>query len=179
MQEGFFNSIMGISNPEGETNYWSYWSWNGREWVFKETGAGDSTVYPGTIEAWYFTSWEEFPSFPPVFIPDANSICNASILKVYGDQPYLDYNDLYEFVIQEVNPPLSLEEEEPAETETAAPAAPEPTKVEEVKETPPQDGLTTEKEETEPLSNIPLLIIVAVGGVILVVVIFLVIKKQK
>lgn len=94
IQDGFVNSIMDISNPQGGTMYWSYWRWNGREWVFNNTGASGSVVYPGSIEAWYFTSWEVYPSLPPDFIPILDQICNQPVLRNFSDQPYLNYWNL-------------------------------------------------------------------------------------
>lgn len=95
-QDGFMNSILGISNPQGGTMYWSYWHWDGREWVFNNTGAGDSLVLPGSIEAWYFTSWEIYPSPPPAFVPHLGSLCESSVSKNFAVQPFLHYYDLYE-----------------------------------------------------------------------------------
>lgn len=93
-QDGFMNSILGLSNPQGGIMYWSYWHWDGREWVFNNTGAGDSRVFPGSIETWYFTSWEMFPSLPPDYVPHFNAICGRHIPKNYGIQPNLHYYDL-------------------------------------------------------------------------------------
>lgn len=95
-QDGFMNSILGISNPQGGTMYWSYWHWDGREWVFNNIGAGDSQVLPGSIEAWYFTSWEVYPSLPPAFVPQFGSLCESSVPKNFAVQPFLHYYDLFE-----------------------------------------------------------------------------------
>lgn len=94
LQEGFMNSIMDRSNPPGGTMYWSYWHWDGRDWVFNTTGIGDSVVLPGGIEAWFFTSWELFPSPPPDFVPHFSRICDQPLLKNHATQPYLHYYDL-------------------------------------------------------------------------------------
>ena len=47
--DGFLNSILGMTNPEGETLYWSYWYFDGREWNFYSTGAGESQINPGQL----------------------------------------------------------------------------------------------------------------------------------
>jgi prenyltransferase beta subunit len=94
VKDSFMHSILEISNPQGGTMYWSYWHWDGREWVFNNTGAGDSRVSPGSIEAWYFTSWEMFPSLPPEFVPDISTICGRPIPKNYAIQPNLHFYDL-------------------------------------------------------------------------------------
>lgn len=94
IQEGFTQSILGISNPKGETNYWSYWYWDGREWMFQSTGASTTAVFPGTVEAWHFTSWELYPSLPPQFSPNFEEICGVTQLANYQQQPFLDFNDL-------------------------------------------------------------------------------------
>ena len=83
--EGFVESIMDISNPAGETNYWSYWQWDGNAWTFSNAGAGDTTVLPGSIEAWHFTSWEIFPSLAPDVAPDLSALCETPVLKNYAD----------------------------------------------------------------------------------------------
>jgi squalene cyclase len=93
-QDGFMNSILEVSNPQAGTMYWSYWHWDGREWVFNNTGAGDSRVFPGSIEAWYFTSWEMFPSLPPEFVPNLSTICGHPTPKNYAIQPNLHFYDL-------------------------------------------------------------------------------------
>jgi hypothetical protein len=95
-QDGFMNSILNLSNPQDSTLYWSYWHWNGREWVFNNTGAAESEVLPGSIEAWYFTSWERFPSLPPEYTPHSSVICGENIAKNYTVQPYLHYYDLHQ-----------------------------------------------------------------------------------
>jgi hypothetical protein len=105
-QDGFLNSIMDISNPEGETNYWSYWYWDGREWQFQNTGASNTRVLSGSIELWHFTSWEQFPSLPSEYIPDIFEICGEEILTDYSQQPYLDYNNLFSNALQK---PIDVE----------------------------------------------------------------------
>jgi hypothetical protein len=178
IQEGFLNSIMGVANPEGETNYWSYWSWNGREWVFQNNGAGDSTVLPGSLEAWYFTSWETFPSFPPDFIPDMGQICGVELLKNYTSQPHLDYNDLYDVIMQEVQPPM-IDQGEPEENMTAAPTgtsdAPATKNIEPSSRVDPSSS----SDEEPPQSSLPVVIIAGVGGLVLIVVSVILFKKRK
>ncbi len=178
MQEGFLTSIMNVSNPDGETNYWSYWSWNGKEWVFKNSSAGDSKIFSGTVEAWHFTSWETFPSFPPDFIPHIDRICGSEILKSYTSQPYLNYYDLFNVEMQEVKVPLAVQDESvesmtttPADSpRTEMPADPEPTSISE---------LTPVLREEETPSNLPLMIIAVTGGLVLIVVLVILIKKNK
>lgn len=96
INDGFIDSILDVSNPPGGTNYWSYWSWNGREWAFSNVGVNESKVLPGSIEALYFTSWEIFPSSPPEVIPYLNSVCDLDFQKNYQVQPYLHLYDIEE-----------------------------------------------------------------------------------
>ncbi|MFN2303815.1 MAG: hypothetical protein ACK2TV_08800, partial [Anaerolineales bacterium] len=94
-QEGFINQILEISNQEGETNYWSFWRWDGRDWEFYNTGIAETIIQPGSIQAWYFTSWERFPSLPPDFTPNIEYICPDHLLVNFTDQPYIDFNNLF------------------------------------------------------------------------------------
>ena len=178
IQEGFLNSIMGVVNPEGETNYWSYWSWNGREWVFQNKGASDSTILPGSLESWYFTSWETFPSFPPDFIPDMGQICGVEILKHYTSQPHLDYNDLYDVTMQEVQPPIK-DQAEPEEKSTAAPTESPAAATEEIIETTSHVDPSLSADEKSPQSSLPLVIIAGVGGLVLIVMFVILFQKRK
>lgn len=178
MKEGFINSIIAVGNSEGQTNYWSYWAWDGREWVFKNSSASDSQVSPGTIEAWYFTSWEKFPSLPPTFIPDMGQICSADILRTYKAQPHLDYNDLFDVPMEKIQSsvPIQKESDESArETsiETSNTVTPE------ISETtsPIESNQTPEPKRGQ--SPIPLMIISVVGGMVLIIILVTLIKKKK
>jgi len=91
---GFVTSIMNITNPDGETNYWSYWRWDGREWVFNNIGAAETDLPAGAIQAWHFTSWEQFPSLPPDGIPNLSEICGQLTLKNYNEMPNINYTDM-------------------------------------------------------------------------------------
>ena len=170
------NSILGISNEEGETNYWSYWQWNGREWLFKNVGAGQSAVLPGSIEAWHFTSWELFPSLPPTFVPNLGEICEANILKNHAVQPYLNYGDLASALSQDTQEtdPVEIEiGEEPAFTQS-----PEPTLMEtSPPETTNEPSETIENEQSE-LSLLPIFIIVGIG-IVLVIMAILVLRRTR
>jgi len=182
IQDGFINSIMDISNPQGGTMYWSYWRWNGREWAFNNMGISDSIVYPGSIEAWYFTSWEVFPSLPPDYVPNLNQICDQTTLRDYSDQPNLNYWNL--------NPtPFVLIDEEP---ETQEPILIEPAEdleeihepildetVEEVEQIqqPTPSGISQDTEAT-PRSTLPFIIIGVAGAFVLLTIIALLIKKK-
>jgi prenyltransferase beta subunit len=182
IQDGFINSIMDISNPSGGTMYWSYWRWNGREWSFNNIGISDSVVYPGSIEAWYFTSWEVFPSLPPDYVPNLNQICNQTVLRDYSDQPSLNYWNL--------NPtPLISIDEVP---QTQEPILDEPAEdLEEVRE-PIQDESVEEVEQIQqptpaeisqdagetPRSTLPLIIIGVAGTIVLLTIAALLIKKK-
>lgn len=168
-QEGFINSINGLGNnaEEGETNYWSYWSWNGREWAFQSVGAGDSVVHPGTVEAWYFTSWEIFPSLPPNTIPVLSVICESDkLLKDYNLAPYLGYTDLYNEYDASIEPAEVSVEPTEAASEEVAPTA----QVEAPPEAPAED---------EPLSMTPIIILGVLAVVIIIVVISLSKKNKK
>lgn len=171
--EGFVDSIMEIANTEGETNYWSYWAWNGSEWVFSNMGAGESEVLPGSIEAWHFTSWEIFPSLPPDVVPNLQVICEAPVLKNYAVQPSLGYSDLY---------PVELAQPEEAEPEEVA----EPVEATEepVENTPPTESATistaatpTAEPEEASRSQTPIYIIVGLAVLALIVIVLLLKRK--
>ncbi len=103
---GFIISIMDISNQDGETNYWSYWHWDGREWVFNNSGASDTEVPAGAIQAWHFTSWEQFPSLPPDGIPNLIEICGQLTLKNYNEMPYINYADITKQTSEQPSKPI-------------------------------------------------------------------------
>lgn len=168
--QGYVESIMDISNPDGETNYWSYWSWDGNAWIFSATGAGDSSVLPGSIEAWHFTSWEVFPSLPPDGVPVLSEICSAPILKDFNTQPNLSYSNLYpgKLVKQEIT--------EPIQTETSVQATGQPSTV----TLPPDTVEPLPKPDQEPgPSNLPIFIIAGVGLVVVCLIVFILVKKRK
>lgn len=173
VEEGFINSILGVSNPEGETNYWSYWTWNGQEWAFQPTGANDSVVVPGTVEGWYFTSWEIYPSLPPDTLPVMSTICESGrLLKDYNIEPALSYNDLYhaEAAVIVDEPVVDSTEEIVEGTEgTPATAVPE--------EAPTQEAQAPDSES----SSLPLTPIIILGAlaVVIVVVILSINRKNK
>lgn len=169
--DGFVSAILGLTNPEGETNYWSYWAWDGREWVFKETGASGSEVLPGAIEAWHFTSWEQFPSLPPDVIPEMTAICEQANLKDYNAQPNLGYFDLYPAVSTQPAP------SEPTAAPTAAEAA-QPAAATATAAATSTSGPTAAENESKILSILPLLVI-GILGVGLVVVIVLIVTGKK
>lgn len=173
IEEGFLSSIMDVANLEGETNYWSYWSWDGRAWAFKNSSAGDSTVVPGTIEAWYFTSWEIFPSFPPDFIPDINQICPSEGLKTYSNQPHLDYNDLFDVSLEDVEPPRIPQENDLIKSTTT------PEGSQETLEPTTLTEPTSVADEGETQSPLPLFIIAVVGGLGLMVILVILLKKRQ
>ncbi len=177
-QEGFLNSIMGIANSEGETNYWSYWSWDGREWIFQNNGAGDSIVFPGSLEAWHFTSWENFPSYPPDFIPDMSQICGEEILRHYHSQPHLDYNDLFKVEMPEVLPPMEGQDG-PVSNETAISTETSPEETEESNQPTLSADPSLAPAEDTPQSTLPLLIIAGVGGLVVVLVFVILLKSRK
>lgn len=155
-EDGLINSIVHISNPEGETNYWSYWFWDGRDWIFQSTGAGDSVVLPGTVEAWHYTSWESFPSLPTEFIPDINDLCeelNDDLAVNFTQQPHLNWNNLFPLPLQlsdnftpDTIEPIAEATQEPAEVSTDETPAETPGKIKE------EPALNTKPEETEQIS---------------------------
>ncbi len=164
--EGFIGSINGISNADGETNYWSYWAWNGQEWTFQNSGANDSVVLPGSVEAWHFTSWEVFPSLPPDTLPVLSSICETGeLLKDFNVEPNLAYSDLYNDVVSSFVPAepgeITVEPTVDATEESAGEV--EPTVVEQTEAAP-------DTTESETLSVIPFIILGGLAVVILVVV---------
>ena len=182
IQDGFINSIMDTSNPQGGTMYWSYWRWSGREWTFNNMGISDSVVYPGTIEAWYFTSWEVFPSLPPDYVPNLNQICNRTVLRDYSDQPNLNYWNLNptQFVlIDEVTETQEPVLDEPAEDieEIDEPTLDETVEdVEQIQQPTPSE-ISQEAEESTP-STLPLIIIGVAGTLVLLTILALLTKKK-
>jgi prenyltransferase beta subunit len=187
--EGFVNSIAGISNPDGGTMYWSYWYWNGREWKFHETGAGETMVLPGLIEAWYFVSWETFPSPAPSHLPQLTTICGEDALKHYASQPFLSFNDIN----PEFTTNMETMEEEPAVTEPtetiqeteATEDIETPAEVTETELPPTEESLTEipieETEQSEAIeseqSSLPLIIIAVVGAAVVIAVILVIRRK--
>ncbi len=156
-QDGFLDSIMHRSNPQDGTLYWSYWHWDGREWIFHTSGAGDTDVLPGSLEAWYLVSWERFPSPPPEYTPNIKVICGENQLKNYAAQPYLHYYDLNKTAAS-VNQTLKF---------TVQPYS--------------QDIESTAEElqsETKPLSTTPLIIIGVLGILVITLFVWLLIRKK-
>ncbi len=174
---GMIKNILGISNPEGETFFWSYWSFNGREWIFRNTGAGDTQVVPGSIDGWHFSSWEVNPSPPPNFLPDLSTICEVEILKNYSNQPYLNYADMFlDFeVVEQVSNPHEDEQVIEA-TEEPSPNA-EPAGAEDAEE-----QTQTEKESVvseESLSRLPIYVLIIVGIAGIAVILFFILRKAS
>jgi hypothetical protein len=165
---------MDMSNPAGETNYWSYWQWDGNAWTFSNAGAGDTTVLPGSIEAWHFTSWEIFPSLAPDVAPDLSALCETPVLKNYADQPNLAYSDLFS---NELETPVI---EEPIETEEPITATETPAETADPSEAvnPTEETIVDEPEVIER-SQLPLYLIGGAFVVVLVVVILMLVKKRK
>jgi len=168
--EGFVNSIMDISNPEGETNYWSYWHWNGTEWVFNNVGASESEVLSSSIEAWHFTSWEIFPSLPPDVLPNLDVICGTSVLKNYAVQPYLNYIDVHPLpIIGSAEAESGAESPTESTTATLTPAA-----------TVESTSTTAAEVTTAPVhSTLPIFIISGIGLIVVVIIVFILMKKRK
>lgn len=169
--DGFISSIMDVANADGETNYWSYWRWDGREWQFNNVGASESDVLPGTVEAWYFTSWESFPSLPPTFLPDLNTICEQPFLKSFPSMPYLSYLDVF------ADEPSTAEPDVQPEPMIEATEA-EP--INAVDEPAASETTSTPVENVEEArSPLPLIIIGVVGLVVIIMIIVLVVRKKK
>ncbi len=166
--EGFINSINEISNPEGETNYWSYWHWDGKAWVFNNTGINDSDVLPGTIEAWHFTSWERFPSLPPDVAPSLSDICNEPVLKNYTVTPFIDYSDLFKAKAVQDYQTVTESTASQGDTPTSEP-----------------EGIATEmpteaaQDQAPVRSVLPIIIIGVVALVVLIVIVSIVTKRRN
>ncbi len=173
-QDGFMSSILGISNPEGGTLYWSYWHWNGREWVFNTSGAGDSEVFPGSLEAWFLTSWELFPSPPPRSIPDLDKMCGAEVLKNYSVQPYLNY---YELDIRQEIVSSAGERTETEIFENTQEAQVSPTDLDEAPAL--AEPIIPDNVDQEPVRSLVPIFIIAAVGLSMLFVIILILKKQK
>lgn len=166
-KDGFMNSLMDVSNPDGGTMYWSYWGWDGREWGFKNSGASDSLVKHSSIETWSFVSWEVFPSLPPEFIPNLNEICGFFILKDYRLQPYLNYKDLV-WTKPDTIP-------DAASAPTTDPIKP----LDETGETtPPAQVVPVSEQASEARSIIPVLIIAGVGLVSVAAILIIIMRKR-
>jgi len=166
-QDGFMNSISDLANPDGGSMYWSYWEWNGREWFFKNTGAGEANVTHSSIEAWFFTSWEVFPSLPPTYIPNLREICEMPILKDYSIQPYLAYQ---EYLLSDQSFDQTSDQ-----NPTLEPSPPENA----INETQVPNPTTEPNEEPEvQRSFIPVLIIGGVGVVLLIAILYYSRRKQ-
>ncbi len=182
-QDGFMNSILEVSNSQGGTMYWSYWHWNGREWAFNNVGAMDSVVLPGSIEAWFFTSWEVFPSPPPDFAPNINAICEVNVLKSYPAQPFLSFYDLNPYA-ENLEQVTSFTAGQPVEETGLTPAAEPETESNATATAEPQSKSTeevivttpAEPEERPPLT--PIIIIVAIGLALLVIIVWVLSRKK-
>ena len=173
---GFVNAIGGFKNPKNGTLYWSYWYWDGREWQFYETGADQTKIFPGSIQAWYLTSWEEFPSKPPAYKANLSDICGTDVLKNYKTQPYLNYGDLFKsqddnFIQQETEDLPVSNETTPSESDVLKTG--EPVSDQNPEETQPQ------KEEMEKINLLPLLIISVLGITLAILVYFKLTRKPS
>ncbi|HCU56713.1 MAG TPA: hypothetical protein DF984_00535 [Anaerolineaceae bacterium] len=169
--EGFIESIMDISNPDGGTNYWSYWQWNGNQWVFSNAGAGDTAVRTGSVEAWHFTSWVIFPSLAPDVVPNLSAMCETPVLKNFTEQPFLSFSDLYPDDLSVSIEVESVTTEEPAEG-TASPSEP-------TNEETPAEVTSVEEPEASERSSLPYYLIGGASIIILIVVILILKKKGK
>ncbi len=173
IKDGFIDSILDVSNPRGGTNYWSYWSWNGREWEFSNVGVNESKVLPGSIEALYLTSWEIFPSPAPEIVPFLNHICEQYLLKNYQVQPYLHLFDIEEEFNSESSI-VALQITPDEESESTQIEINDSSTLETPQElTSPPQGVVHEQKS---LSLIPIIIIGLVG---LGIVVFLIIWSIK
>ncbi|MDY6867747.1 MAG: prenyltransferase/squalene oxidase repeat-containing protein [Chloroflexota bacterium] len=161
LEEGFLTSIMGEGNPQGETLYWSYWFFDGREWNFYNAGAGDTIVQPTAIQGWHLTSWERYPSLPPDVVPNLSKICEAEILKSISVQPYLNYEAVTNPFETQKGPASLVSIEESTPSEEAANITEE------------TSTLTSQKER----SSLPLYIIGG-GGIIIVAAILIILLKR-
>jgi len=179
-QEGFMNSIMGIENPEGETLYWSYWYFDGREWAFQMTGSGESLILPGSIDGWHFTSWERFPSLPPDVIPDLSEICETGVLKDHSVQPYMSYGDLTKGMVdQELSTGPQDEIGQVSPTEEVLPSEEVKEEVTKITEEDQVNNLNSNTEiPDEERSELPFYIII-VFGVFLAAVIYILVLRKK
>jgi len=172
VKDGFINSIMDVSNPEGGTQYWSYWHWNGREWIFKNIGMSDSVVKHSAIEAWAFVSWEQFPSLPSKVIPNLSIICGQPILRDYNNQPYLNFDDY----VQLKNPVVQMIEETPEVLPTDRVEEATTPALQSTEETP---DISTASEVQAQRPNLPFIIIGGIGVGIAIVVALLIVLRNK
>jgi prenyltransferase beta subunit len=167
--DGMITTISGESASEEDSLYWSYWSFDGREWNFQNTGAGDSLVMPSSVEGWHLTSWKIYPSLPPDFIPSLSEICQAEVLKNYSIQPHMSYADL----TQKINAAESAADFR--EESGAVEVAEEPTN--ETLETPEAQQVESERQVSER-SQLPVYIIIGAGAILVVLFIFYSFRKK-
>lgn len=164
---GFITTIEGVANTDGATNYWSYWTWDGRQWLFSNVGASATMVLPGSVHGWVFTSWEVFPSPPPAFTPDYHDICGDTALRNYIAQPYLSYTNS----AQPSNPIVIATAPLPPSSEATSPDHLDPTES--------TNAEHIGEDQTDPApSSLPLWII-GVFGLLIATVLFILYKRQK
>jgi hypothetical protein len=178
-EEGFIHSIMGVENPDGGTYYWSYWHWNGREWLSYQVGAGASEIVNGTINGWHFVNWEEIPSPPPNVIPHLAELCGGPTLVSYQAQPFLSFEDLQTRAI-----PVPSEHAETEAESTPTPSAVEETAeadepIEPTRQSPIEKTETVSAETTVTRSILPLLLIAGLAIILIMIVIIILRKKDQ
>jgi hypothetical protein len=187
--DGFIESVMDISNPDGGTMYWSYWEWDGREWQFNETSASGSVILPGAVEAWHFASWETFPSPPPSVFPAFREICSQDSLVRYQALPFLSFGDLQKLIEIEEMQKSPVEEEE-THTEDFHLITDElvPSQTEQDIDQPlplatgiPSDIAPplTAIDQVEVKTNLPFILIGSMGAVTLILIAFVLFRKTK
>ncbi len=177
-KEGFINSIMGTQNPDGGTFYWSYWQWNGREWLAYQVGAGSSKIFNGAVNGWHFVNWEKVPSRPPDIVPNLAEICGTPTLVSLQAQPFLSFENLQKQTVttetesvpayQVDTPTPSAADESTAGTEPVGPT----------RQTPITKTETTSVDTTVTRPILPIIIIAGVG-IILVMILVTIILKPK
>jgi prenyltransferase beta subunit len=188
--DGFMESMMGISNPQGGSMYWAYWVWDGREWQFNQTGANGSSVLKGTIETWVFSSWETFPSPPPTGIPSFREICPSTSMMSYQAHPYLSYVDMVslfgvgekqnELPIAIINDNNDSAEDSDEETIQLKPEiSPETSKTPVPISDITASALNVGEPETKANSIIPIIIIAFVGAMAILFIFVTLFKEKK
>ncbi len=133
-------------------NYWSYWYWEGGDWVFSQRGAGQRRVSDGSVEAWVWGDGQT----PPRAI-DASACSAPPQLSAPASQE--GYPGPQPTPLPTYDPYPGPDDEEPPEPEPTADEILPPTIVPREKtptpegEEPPPEPAPT--EEGEPAAEAP------------------------
>ncbi|RLF14220.1 MAG: hypothetical protein DRJ97_06660 [Thermoprotei archaeon] len=54
----FVTSINGVANNPVENKYWTWWYWDGEQWVEGPVGAGQFELKGGEVVCWYYSRFD-------------------------------------------------------------------------------------------------------------------------